>query len=217
MKKCIALIKGTNLRARIAAIITLALAAATLICVIVSASTAINGSLENVPILKLTLDDDDFDELEYRGEYIAESIDFFIDEDYDDMLDEIKDQTGLSPKRMMKLCDPMSMRGQLAIYQLEEDEDGILGMILMIAFIISLAGLVGFFALLSGLLSSRGLMITANMVSMLFYFIFVGFAGFLIFSALCVAYTIFVSYVCEIYKKGAYLDNTAPAEEAAEA
>lgn len=217
MKKCIALIKGTNLRARIAAIITLALAVAALLCVIISASTAINGAIEDVPIMQLVLDRDEFNELERRGEYIAESIELFIDEDYDDMLDEIKDQTGLSPKRMMKLCDPMSMRGQLAIHQLNEDEEGIAGMIVMIAFVIVLAVLVGFFALLSGLLSSRGLMITANMVSMLFYFIFAGFAGFLIFSALCVAYTIFVSYVCEIYKKGAYLDNTAPTEEAAEA
>ena len=211
MKKLLGLLTGSDASGKISAIVALALALAAFLCVVVSASTAINGAITSNPVMKTFMPKDELDQIDDYAEELVDLIDEAIDEDEDDILDEIEDRTDMSPKKVMKLCDPLSLKGLVAISQIRGDEDAEMGAKLIINIIRAVAAFICVFIVFAGLFFKKGLMITANVISFLFFLLLVGFVWFILFTAICIAYCIFASRANKAYKN---LSQPAPVAEA---
>jgi uncharacterized membrane protein len=156
---------------------------------------------------------DEIEDMEDEYDNFLDEIEEAIDDKDDDVLDEFKDEFGMSAKKFLRLMDPPSLNGMKAWAKAMEGREAALAFELLIGIITGYALFIALFVALAIVFMNKPLMIVAIVLSAGFFFAFAGAVWFFIFTALGVCYTIFVGKFNKAY---ATRDQIAPAAEAAE-
>jgi len=201
MQKIKFVFKNADQKTKTAGIIALALAFAAILTLIISANTAVNGSITNLPFLKMFVGEDALDKFDDELEYLREEAEDLIDDADEELIEEFEDEYGISPKKALKLLDPISLNSIVTIMSVTDELD-LESAAIIRTFVSAINGwafLLVIFVALSALFLNKGWFITATVLSAGFFFTFVGAIAFVIFLGLCIAYCIFVSKVRDAF------------------
>ena len=210
MKKLNFTFKNADKKTRIIGIVALALALISILIVVLSANSAINGSFTKIPLIKLAASEGDLEKINDGAEEIVDGIEEAIENDDDEILDKLREEYGMSPKKLLDKFDPVSLNSiKIVMDKSESNEYGEYVPIFsaIITGITVYAAILAIFVALSALFMNKGFFITSVVLSALFFLALVNFVWFFVFLALCIAYCILVSKVKKAYK----LYNEAPA------
>ena len=201
MKKINYLFKNADSKTRTMGIVALAIAAVMLVMLIISANTALNGSITKFPILKLFESEIQLDRFEDDYEDFMEELEDVIEDDNEYALERIEEEYGMSAEEILDTLDPLSLNGlkKLAGTVDAAPEETFIFTVLVFG-VMAAAFIIGLFLVLGGLFMKKSLVILADIFSIGFFLTFVGAAGFVIFTVLCIAYCVVVSSVNSAYK-----------------
>ena len=200
MKRLQFLFKDATQKTRIVGIVALALAAAALLTLILSANSAINGSLMKLPIIEFAMDEDDLEDLEEECSDLLDVLDKVIE---DDKIEEFEDEYDADIEEVRNLLEPLSLNSVkelCSIFEDEYNEDEVELFSIIITVISIYAAIIGLFLVLSALFLNRALFIVSTVVSALFFFILVGAVWFFVYLVLCIVYCVLVSQIHAEYK-----------------
>lgn len=207
MKRLQFLFKDATQKTRIVGIVALALAAVALLTLILSANSAINGSLMKLPIIQFAMEEDDLEDLEEKYSDLLEELDEAIEDEDEDKIEEFEDEYDTDIEEVRDLLEPLSLNSVKELYSIFEDEynedevEAVTTLFSIIITVISIyAAIIGLFLVLSAIFMNRALFIVSAVVSALFFFVLVGAVWFFVYLALCIAYCVLVSQVHTEYK-----------------
>lgn len=206
MKRILFTFKQADSKTRLSGIIALAIALAAILMLIISASSAINGSFTNLPVMSLAFDDDELETIEEEYDEYLEELEDLLDDADDDELDDFEDEYGITleeavdilPEKISlgAMSDAVDLLGgPLGLSKADtEIFDIIIGWITWSAVILCLL------VALSAFLMNKPSFIVAASIAFPFFLIFVGVLWLFVFIGLCVAYCIMVHKVQVAYK-----------------
>ena len=206
MKRILFTFKQADQKTRLSGIIALAIALAAILMLIISASSAVNGSMTGLPIVSWTADADDLEYLNEEYEEYLEELEDMIDDADDDELDEFEDEFGMTAEEMLDILPSKLslgafaeaaelLSGNFGVSKAEaEIFSGIISWIVWSTVILCLL------VALSAFLMNKPSFIVATVLSLVFFVVFVGVLWLFVFIALCVAYCIMVHNVQVAYK-----------------
>ena len=176
-------------------LLAIAIAISAIVLLVFSANSAVNGPFLELNIIKILK----IDALKSEYEDAVDEFKEYIDEADDDVIEEFEKDTNLSVEEIEEILDEADDLSLSALKTLSAGlgEDDTVGKIFsyIITGIYVYAFVLGLLVLLALIFFRKGFFITAASLSALFFIILVGVVWFVVFLALCIAYSILVSVV----------------------
>jgi len=209
MKKFFFLLKHASFSVRLRGLIAFVIGLVFLLTVFFGASSAINGSVTKLPIMKLVYSEAKLEEMEDSVEKYAEEIEEAIEKEDPAQIEKFEKESGVSIEKLKKSLDPISLKSMQTIFEMQNENAlaQVFGLFVKIITVYAVI-LVALLAL-AILFMKKGLMILAYILGLPFLFIFVGITAFAICTVAMIAYCILIGMVNKAYK--AY--KKAPVEE----